>query len=297
MDNRKYIEEITQEMINLIEELDEESLIEFNFLVDELMNERIEIFGENPDFASMNIKDKIYPGMYAYILFMTDMLTTKRWRYWSDALYKNDISGDIPQINFDNVMTSQGNKVKNMIKNCIETPYTHGATAFNNFINYLLYCLTPLNYYEGDNIEEKQNQAQKRISSIDDKSLEIFYENFSLESLLLYPGDYLGDLAAEYLGDNGTEYFPTPHNVVNFMVQITMSDDDKNNNKTKTVIDPCAGSSRMLLYASNHSLCLYAQDISQSMVNVSTVNGFLYIPWMVCNTKEMKELLTESEHS
>lgn len=296
MDNRKYIEEVTQEMIDLIEKLDEESLIEFNFLVDELMNERIEIFGENPDFASMNIKDKIYPGMYAHILFMIDMLTTKRWKYWSDALYKNDISGDIPQIDFNNVMTPKGNEVKKMIRNCIETPYTHGSTAFNNFINYLLYCLTPLNYYEGDNIEEKQNQAAKRINSIDDKSLQFFYENFCLEAMMLYPGDYLGDLAAEYLGDNGTDYFPTPSHVVDMMIRMVIGN-DKNNNKTKTVCDPCAGSSRMLLYASNHSLCLYANDISLNMVNVSTVNAFLYMPWMVCNTKEMRELLSESEHS
>lgn len=297
MDNKKYIKEITDKMLDLIKELDEESLFEFNIIVDELLNERTEMFGENPDFVSMNIKNKIYPGMYVYILFTVDMITTKRWEYWSDALYKNNISKDIPQVNFDNVMTSKGNEVKKMLRSCIDVPHVSKATSFNNFINYLLYCLTPLSYYEGDNIEQQQDQAQKRISGIDDKSLNNYYENFCLEAMMLYPGDYLGDLAAEYLGDNGTDYFPTPHHVVDLMLRITMSDDDKDKNKTKVVCDPCAGSSRMLLYASNYSLCLYSQDISQIMVNVSTVNGFLYMPWMVCNTKEMRELLTELEHS
>lgn len=291
--NRKYINQISDELLKMFENSSDE--VKCNAMVynEELIKERTAIFGPNPDFTTMNIKDKIYPGMYLHILLITDLLTTKRWDYWTEALYKNDISKDIPQINFDNVMSPAGDKVKTMLRFCIETPVTSGANSFNDFINYLLYCLKPLNYYKGKNSEEKEKEANKLIANIDDASLKRYYENFSLEAMLLYPGDYLGDIATEFLGNNGTDYYPTPHHVVDLMVNLMMS--DTANNKTKAVCDPCAGSSRMLLYSSNHSLKLYANDVSQSMVNVSTVNGFLYVPWMVCNTDEMNRLLASSK--
>lgn len=51
--------------------------------------------------------------------------------------------------------------------------------------------------------------------------------------------------------------------------------------KSKKVCDPCAGTGRMLMYASNHSLFLYGADIDSVCVMATKVNGFLYMPWMV----------------
>lgn len=295
MDNKKYIKEITQKMVDLFEEASDGDKFESLLIREALMKERVRRYGPNPDFSSMKIREKLYPGMYVHSLILIDMFTTKRWKYWLEAMYDIDISKDIPQVDFGNALTSEGEKVKTMLRNCINTQYTHGATAFNNFINYLLYCLMPLNYHKGNTLKEKEEEAEKLIAKIDDKALKNYYENFSLDSMLLYPGDYLGDLAAEYLGSNGTEYFPTPHHIVDFMVQVTMGEGDKDTNKTKAVCDPCTGSSRMLLYASNNSLILKGMDISKSMVDVSMVNGFLYVPWMVSCSDEMTKLLAEKE--
>lgn len=294
--NRKYIEEISKKLVSLIEDLSNDDIMSFIALKNELIKERVGKYGPNPDFVSMDIRDKLYPGMYFHNLLMTDIFTTKRWGYWSEILVTKDISKDIPQIDFGNVSTNEGRRVSDMLRYCINTPYTHGATAFNNFISYLLYCLMPLNYHKGETVQEKEIEANKLIANIDDRSLKNYYENFSLEAMMLFPGDYLGDLAAEYLGSNGTEYFPTPHHIVDLMIQITMGEGDKEDNKTKAVCDPCAGSSRMLLYASNNSLRVSGMDISKAIVNVSMVNGFLYVPWMVFVTDEINAILQDKEN-
>jgi hypothetical protein len=48
-----------------------------------------------------------------------------------------------------------------------------------------------------------------------------------------------------------------------------------------STLDPCLGTGRMLLHASNYSLRLYGQDINETCVKASLVNGYLYAPWMV----------------
>jgi hypothetical protein len=62
------------------------------------------------------------------------------------------------------------------------------------------------------------------------------------------------------------------------MAQITFGDSD---NRLKSVNEPCVGTGRMLLYASNYSLILSGQDINLTCVKATLVNGYLYAPWMV----------------
>src|SRR5919197_815569 len=47
-----------------------------------------------------------------------------------------------------------------------------------------------------------------------------------------------------------------------------------------SVNDPCVGSGRMLLHASNFSLRLYGQDIDPLAVALCKINGALYAPWL-----------------
>jgi hypothetical protein len=65
--------------------------------------------------------------------------------------------------------------------------------------------------------------------------------------------------------------------VCTMMVEMKMNNEDK----TSKTIDPCVGTGSMLLATSNHSLRLYAQDINLNMVKMTTVNGFIYIPWLI----------------
>lgn len=48
-----------------------------------------------------------------------------------------------------------------------------------------------------------------------------------------------------------------------------------------SVCDPCLGTGRMLLHASNHSLFLFGQDIDAFVLRIALFNGAMYAPWMV----------------
>jgi hypothetical protein len=102
--------------------------------------------------------------------------------------------------------------------------------------------------------------------------------------LLASPHDYLGACAAEgkARGWNPTGFYPTPHAVVECMVSMLLADAGKDGRDPRrlTVCDPCVGSRRMLLHASNVSMCLYGQDIDPLAVAMCKVNGALYAPWL-----------------
>jgi hypothetical protein len=102
--------------------------------------------------------------------------------------------------------------------------------------------------------------------------------------LLETPYDYLGEHVAtsKARGWNPTGFYPTPHSVVELMVQMLLHDTGKDGVDTRgyKVNDPCVGSGRMLLHASNHSLCLYGQDIDPLAVSMCKINGALYVPWL-----------------
>jgi hypothetical protein len=51
------------------------------------------------------------------------------------------------------------------------------------------------------------------------------------------------------------------------------------------LMEPCAGTGRMLLPASNYCNNMYAMEINYSTVKVLTVNGYLYMPWLVADKK------------
>ena len=50
--------------------------------------------------------------------------------------------------------------------------------------------------------------------------------------------------------------------------------------RTLSVCDPCVGSGRMLLHASNLSLNLWGQDIDSLAIAMCKINGALYAPWL-----------------
>ncbi|MCG3771943.1 MAG: hypothetical protein JW384_03142 [Nitrosomonadaceae bacterium] len=107
-----------------------------------------------------------------------------------------------------------------------------------------------------------------------------WYKPFNLGLFLKYPHDYLGAYAVELYGkghNNPTAYFPTPMHISVFMAMMLLSEKDK----TASVCDPCVGSGRLLMAASNYSLNLYGVDIDYSILNVCKVNMWMYVPWAV----------------
>lgn len=113
---------------------------------------------------------------------------------------------------------------------------------------------------------------------------ERLYRQVNLGPLLARPHDYLGDHVASGKARswNPTGFYPTPHAVVELMVRMTLHDTGKDGRDPRTcsVCDPCVGSGRMLLHASNFSLALFGQDIDSLAVAMCKINGALYAPWL-----------------
>lgn len=102
---------------------------------------------------------------------------------------------------------------------------------------------------------------------------------FCLDPLLERPADYFGWMLSELKG-RGTDprgFYPTPMSVTQMMASMLFSGGD---HRAQTVSDPCVGTGRMLLAASNWSLRLYGQDIDARCVTATLVNGALYAPWL-----------------
>ena len=60
-------------------------------------------------------------------------------------------------------------------------------------------------------------------------------------------------------------------------------------------MDPCCGTGIMLLYASNHSLNLYGNDISPLLVKMAKINAFIYIPWLAYRSDRLT-IFDKTEH-
>jgi hypothetical protein len=121
--------------------------------------------------------------------------------------------------------------------------------------------------------------------ALSDQVSERLYREVNLRPFLERPHDYLGAYVAQgrARGWNPLAFYPTPHPVVECMVQMTFLDALAEGGDTRlmSVCDPCVGSGRMLLHASNFSLRLFGQDIDPLAVTMCLINGALYVPWLV----------------
>lgn len=112
---------------------------------------------------------------------------------------------------------------------------------------------------------------------------EKLYRLVNVGPMLTKPSDYLGQFISEGKSGrwNPTAFFPTPHCVCECMVKMQMHDESKEGDtRLKSVCDPCVGTGRMLLHASNFSLNLYGNDIDPLVVACCKINGALYAPWL-----------------
>jgi N-6 DNA Methylase len=105
------------------------------------------------------------------------------------------------------------------------------------------------------------------------------FQVYCLDAMLLWPHDYFGSLLAESSYGKSQGFYPTPHHICEFIARMLC--DDGRDMRTETVCDPCVGTGRMLLHASNHSLRLYGMEIDATLCKATLANGYLYMPWAV----------------
>ena len=145
--------------------------------------------------------------------------------------------------------------------------YHLSRQTFSLFVEWLLFG------FGAPSVTEMPPQIEDDVNAF-------WYKTFNLGLFLKYPHDYLGEYAVALYGkgwQNPTAYFPTPMSVSVLMATMLLSEQDK----TASVCDPCVGSGRLLLAASNYSLNLYGMDIDHQILNVCKANMWMYVPWCV----------------
>ncbi len=127
---------------------------------------------------------------------------------------------------------------------------------------------------------------------------ELLYRELQLGRLQAADADVLGFLLSERHGKgwNPNAFYPTPMNVCTCMAQMVVADvgdtlPDGRDGRLASVCDPCVGTGRMLLAASNYSINLWGVDIDATMVDACAVNLALFAPWAVYQTPAHRLLL------
>jgi hypothetical protein len=215
------------------------------------------------------IEDKRKPWEYRGWL-MAHMLTCeghplvpKRWQYWMRTLDAGTVLDEpIPRIEFSHASDREaGYKAVTKLVDLVDACFG-GWSSFTALVDWLTWSF---------GFREKPPDFTAKLH-------EQLYRTFNLEPFLLKPADYIGEwLAMQQSSRNPLGFYPTPHALVEMMVQMNLGEGD---HRRATVCDPCVGTGRMLLHASNHSLRLYGQDINQTVLDIALINGAMYCPWL-----------------
>lgn len=200
-----------------------------------------------------------------YVQAAHGRLCPDRWGHWSAVVEAGRLLDEpIPRVSF----TSAGNspELRAVFKwlDVMETRSRWGA--MEALIDWLAWGLGVVN--EQPHVEP--SEAEK------------LYRTLDLKPWLSKPSDYLGAVLAEQLGAgwNPHAFFPTPHELCEMLVSVTVLKRCDEDLRRATVHDPCCGTGRMLLHASNYSYRLSGQDIDPLMCKVTKINGALYAPWL-----------------
>jgi hypothetical protein len=202
-------------------------------------------------------------------LLQADEFLWRRWHHWYEISSAGKVIAPIPTIEWRKDLA--GFK---MLDRSLSTIMNYGDwrgwnswRAFDYFMDWLLYGF-------GHKGQPRLPEEHPDYHGASDR----LYQVFNLETLLAFPYDYFGDILAENHHGRQVGFFPTPLEVCQLMAAMNFGDEDA---RTKTVCDPCVGTGRMLLVASNYSYRLYGCDINPTVIKATLVNGFLYAPWLV----------------
>ncbi len=245
------------------------------------------------------------PGWLLPTLIECESACWGRWDHWAGlAGGKNAGEEIIPRIEFD---PDRNNPARRMHENALDSISGAGWRGWGSWENF--------NYYLDWLLYAFGHQGQKEAPSEPESgAFARLYQTFCLEAMLAWPADILGDLLADNAHGRARGFYPTPHSVSEMMARMLMDGEDC---RMKTVCDPCLGTGRLLLHASNYSYRLYGQDIDSTVIRVALVNGYCFAPWLVrplfedsrqssatmsdamttqANTPQSQEYLNNTEH-
>ena len=200
-----------------------------------------------------------------YLLKLDEMFFG-RWGYWFKIIESDKIlKGPIPQIPFKAAEEYSERLVQKNIKECLDKGSFKLSDPLGLFVDWIMWGLG------------KGEEFPQISEELDD----FWYRRFNMGLFYKEPADHWGMIAMERIGkNNGHGFFPTPASVVKMMTEMTFAGQPIEKQKRASMMDPCCGTGIMLLYASNHSLNLYGNDISPLLVKMAKINAFIYIPWL-----------------
>jgi N-6 DNA methylase len=241
--------------------------------VPEWVQQHKDISSGKTTWNDYSFKERACRGwLQPYLLSADEIIGSKRWLWWSVAMANEKLPDDpIPQIDFS---ASPDQSVIKMLRKCLEHHACLMSSAgHHEFFDWILW-----GFGHGD-----------EAPNINDKVNEHWYRTFDIASMIEKPCDYLGDIISEAKAgrtywNNPNAFFPTPHSVVKMMIQVTMGTADIGDKDPRlaSVMEPCAGTGRMLMEASNYSVNLFGTDIDLVCVKACKINMFLYVPWVIC---------------
>lgn len=210
--------------------------------------------------------------MLDYIL-TADELFWGRWEYWAKLKMSARLPPDpIPRIEFWDAPHTRVWKMLEKSLNAISNTGEWMSWSSYIYFDYFLdWCLWGM----GCPIQKECPKEPRGCEGASDR----LYQIFNCAAMILYPYDYFGAILSECAHGRHNGFFPTPHHLIKFMVKMTFGDGD---NRLKSVHEPCMGTGRMLMEASNYSLCLSGMDKDLTVYKATLVNGYLYAPWLVC---------------
>ena len=261
--------------------------------------------------ARPSVHPRTERGWLLPYLMRFDEMTWRRWAYWFRMAESERLPKDrIPQISFSAHGASAAGgwkRTRKMLEESLDAigPGWSGwgdSRAWDFFFDWLLFGF-------GDLAEPPPDLHEGAGDRL--------YQVFNVGAMVLYPADYFGDLLAESAYGRRNGFFPTPMNLTDMIVQMTMGaagGADAGNTEPDTadidgidrgtesavdkrllsVMDPCVGTGRFLLSASNHSLRLYGIDIDPLVLKACKVNGWLYAPWLVRPLPFVERLAAEN---
>lgn len=197
-----------------------------------------------------------------------------RWQYWAIVLMTKRLPPPsvlaYPRIDFADHLTADSPAAR-MIQRCL-APFRADERAFDDLLDWMLFGF-------GD-------PEVTVLSAGNAPRYQHFEEVFALAPLIEHPGDWIGHLYEMEIASKSTKdatgFFSTPPVICKAMVAMAMHDVAMHAEPLlASVNEPCCGTGRMLLEASNHSINLSGQDVNRTLVRITKVNGWLYMPSLV----------------
>ncbi|AGY57997.1 type I restriction-modification system subunit M [Gloeobacter kilaueensis] len=236
-----------------------------------------------PDFVCAPLQ----PGWMRPLLFEMDTILWGRWEYWLQTQEAGHLLERlIPQIAF---LDDSHNYARRMIERCLDAIGCgwSGWSSWSNFNTLLDWILFGLGHGNAHTPPPLDQRIQGQL-----------YQTFELGALQLWPHDYWGALLAENRHGRHNGFYPTPLPVCELMAKMLFveSGDPATGRPTiwpdcraRLVYEPCVGTGRMLMVASNYSLRLSGCDIDPTVLKACLVNLWLYAPWGIAPFKFLED--------